>query len=82
MRIKIEFDNQTYYRTCSWAYRWTGVVKDAPDWLTDIILNEDAIVMKSNRDIVFVTVNGYPRAGVGDIIVKDGQIIDVIRRTT
>ncbi len=81
MKIRVSFEDKVYHRTCSHAYRWTGVVKDSPDWLTDMLGNDEAIVAKSNRDIMFTTINGYPRACIGDIIVRDGQNIDVIRST-
>lgn len=82
MRIKIEFDGQTYYRNCSEAYRWTGVIRDAPDWLTDYIAEDMAIIAKADRALLFINLrNGWPRANVGDIVIQDGENIDVIRRT-
>lgn len=82
MKIKIEFDGQTYYRDCSWAYRWTGRIMDSPEWLTDMIADGDAMIVPGRlgkKDILFRTANGYPYADPGDIIIKDGSKIDVIR---
>lgn len=78
MKITITFDDKTYYRDCGEAYRWTGVIKDAPDWLTDLLADKEAIIVRGSG-IFFITVHGYPHADIGDIIVKDGNKIDVIR---
>lgn len=79
MKIMITFDDQVYYRSCDYAYRWLGVVKVSPDWLTDMIADGDAVVIRSTAEILFKTINGYPRAEVGDVIIKNGEHIDVIR---
>lgn len=81
MRIKIEFDNQTYYRVCEKAYRWTGNLKDAPEWLTDMIADGDAMIVRPKGLLFIDRSNGFPRADVGDTIIMEGKAIDVIRRT-
>ena len=83
MKIKIEFEwqagpSECYYRTCTYVHRWTGSVKEAPDWLTDLIADKEAIVVPG-KGIFFITANGSPHADIGDIIVVDGKRIDVIR---
>lgn len=81
MRIKIEFNGEVYYRACSEAYRWTGHLKGSPDWLVQYVEDEEAVVAKGDRAFLFIGIkNGFPRASVGDIIVKDGEYIDIIRK--
>lgn len=81
MRIKIELDGEVYYRVCSWAYRWTGKLKGSPDWLIRYVEDEEAIVTNNKSFLFISTASGFPRADIGDIIVKDGQYIDIIRNT-
>jgi hypothetical protein len=82
LKIAISFEKEHYYRTCSNAYRWDGVLKNAPDWLIEFIEAGEAVVFRGDKALQFIdTKSGYPRAEVGDIIVlTENNYIDVIRK--
>jgi hypothetical protein len=79
MKIMVEMNGAHYYRTCSDAHHWDGVVRTAPDWLQDMMADGDATLTKEKM-LTMRTKNGYIIADVGDIIVCDGDNIDIMRK--
>lgn len=78
MKIEINVQGQTYYKSCSKVCIWMGSLKDAPDWIVEAVEDNDAMVHK-HKTITIKHKNGYAVADPGDIIIKDGECIEVWR---
>lgn len=80
--ITITIGDQTLYRTCNDCFLWTGVLKQAPEWVIEMVADGHAIVQGKTKSITFIVKDGYPIADIGDLVILDGKQIDVIRRVT
>lgn len=83
MELSINVNGKTYYKTCKDAFVWTGVLREAPEWVAEMVLEEEAIITKGTRSLTFVSVKqGYPCADIGDLVIYDGKTFNIIRKVS
>jgi hypothetical protein len=52
-------------------FKWSGSLKDAPDWVADMVGEGDAMISKTTGKMISIKYkNGYAQADPGDIIVR------------
>ena len=78
MKITVTTGSVTASITCSDCFIWDGVLKNAPDYIIDLVADGDAFVAKA-KHLVINHVNGQCIADVGDMIYKQKQSYHVIR---
>ncbi len=89
MLLRISKDDETICDiSCLGFHVWTGDLRKAPNWIVDNIIPhgepilEEGAMMVAAQKALLIKHNGWPRADVGDLVIKRRTGFDIIRKVS